>query len=94
MYVVLWEEEVLDLHYNGQMNGTLPDSMYNLENMRIMILSRNSFEGSINSDIGNMKNLTEFRINDNFFTGTLPSELGLCKNLGKDIDIFLFRKQK
>ncbi len=76
------------------MNGTLPDSIYNLEHMRIIRLSGNSFEGSIKSHIGNLTNLTEFLIDSNSFTGTLPSELGLCKKLGEDSDIFSFHKNR
>lgn len=78
----------------GKMNGTLPDSVFNLKHMRIIKLSGHSFQGSIKSEIGNLTNLTELLIDSNLFTGTLPSELGLCEKLGEDSDMFLFNTSR
>lgn len=70
------------------MNGTIPDSLYNLSQLEILALSGHSFEGEIKTEIGRLKNLTQLLLNDNGFTGTLPSELGLCEELGKQNFLF------
>lgn len=75
--------ERLWLDDNGKMNGTIPDSLYNLTQLGKLELSGNAFDGVIKAQIGNLKNLTELGLAHNKFTGTLPSELGLCENLGK-----------
>ena len=66
---------------DGRMNGTIPDSLYNLEKLKILSLTKHAFQGSIKTEIGNLKNLTELWIDHNEFTGTLPTELGLCEKL-------------
>jgi Leucine-rich repeat (LRR) protein len=68
---------------NGQMNGSLPDSLYNLKNLKKLSLSGHAFRGEIKTEIGNLSNLTEFKINGNEFIGTLPSEIGLLEQLGE-----------
>lgn len=75
--IYFWVEE------DGNMNGTLPDSLYNLRDLRKISLSGHAFGGQIKPEIGNLKELTELKLSGNQFTGTLPSELGLCEKLGK-----------
>jgi hypothetical protein len=65
------------------MTGTIPDSLYNLTDLKELWLYENQFEGSIKSEIGNLKDLVYFSIYSNLFTGTLPSELGKCEKLGE-----------
>jgi hypothetical protein len=66
------------------MNGTIPDSLYGLTNLKILSLKENDFEGSIRPEIGNLRSLKELELHSNpHMTGTLPSELGLCHNLGE-----------
>jgi protein-serine/threonine kinase len=65
------------------MNGTLPDSFYNLTKLKQLSISGHAFTGEIKTEIGNMANLTSFKISRNKFSGTLPSELGRCEKLGK-----------
>jgi Leucine-rich repeat (LRR) protein len=87
--ILIYFTEIIYLWVNedGKMNGTLPDSFYNLTKLTDISLSGHAFTGSIKTEIGNMRNLTSLKINRNKFTGTLPSELGLCEKLGKgDID--------
>ena len=73
--IYLWVNE------DGNMNGSLPDLFYNLQNLKQLSLSGHSFTGHIKTGIGNMRNLTSFKISRNSFSGTLPSELGLCEKL-------------
>jgi Leucine-rich repeat (LRR) protein len=73
------------VHEKGEtkMNGSLPDSLYNLKNLKQLSLSGHAFSGVIKTKIGNLSKLTEFKINGNEFIGTLPAEVGLLKHLGK-----------
>eukprot|EP00804_Cyclotella_cryptica_P003742 CCRYP_008909-RA/>CCRYP_008909-RA protein AED:0.31 eAED:0.06 QI:0/1/0.6/1/1/1/5/0/1068 len=77
--------EVISLYgtdiFPGNMTGTIPDSLYNLTNLKELYLYSNEFRGIIKSDIGNLKDLTWLSIAYNQFTGTLPSELGNCEKL-------------
>ncbi|KAL7543754.1 hypothetical protein ACHAXR_013446 [Thalassiosira sp. AJA248-18] len=66
------------------MEGKIPDSLYNLSNLKSLMLHDNipGFEGYLKTDIGTLKKLSDLTINDNpLLTGTLPSELGLCEEL-------------
>lgn len=74
--------------YHMSMSGPIPDSLYDLSNLRELILYENTpgFEGSLQTHIGNLRNLTDLDISGNqLLTGTLPSELGLCVELGESI---------
>ena len=75
-------EEKLSV-YMMDMNGAIPDSLYNLSKLEVLFLQSNKFGGSIKSEIGNMTELTKLMLYGNQFTGTLPSELGLCEKLGE-----------
>lgn len=66
------------------MNGSLPDSFYNLTKLKELSLSGHAFSGHISTAIGNMLNLTSLKLSRNEFSGTLPSELGLCEKLGEN----------
>ena len=65
------------------MNGTIPDSLYNLTHLEYFSIANHAFEGQIKSEIGHLKELTMLGLWGNKLTGTLPSELGLCEKLGK-----------
>lgn len=65
------------------MNGTLPDSFYNLTKLKQISLSGNSFSGQLQTGIGNFVDLVSLKISRNRFSGTLPPALGLCKKLGE-----------
>jgi Leucine-rich repeat (LRR) protein len=84
MLVYLTEVIHLWVIEDGKMNGTLPDSFYNLTKLTDITIFAHAFTGSIKTEIGNMRNLTTLYLDRNKFTGTLPSELGLCEKLGKD----------
>jgi len=77
-----WNPEIISLNGIENLTGTIPDSLYNLTNLKELYLYENLFEGSIKTEIGNLGELTHFSIYNNMFTGTLPSELGNCEKLG------------
>ena len=71
--------------YTLSMEGEIPDSLYNLSNLEVLLLHDiiPGFHGSLKMHIGNLTKLTHLTLNDNaLLTGTLPSELGLCEDLG------------
>ena len=72
--------------YNVYMSGVIPDSLYDLSDLRELFLRNNNpgFEGSLKANIGNLTKLTHLDISGNtLLTGTLPSELGNCEDLGE-----------
>jgi len=73
--------ELLALSGNGGLNGTLPSSLYELSNLRMLYLDGNDFSGSISQEVGQLILLQQFTISDNPITGVIPSTLGLCKEL-------------
>ncbi|KAL7473672.1 hypothetical protein ACHAXS_014161 [Conticribra weissflogii] len=73
--------EVLFFWDNGEMNGTIPDSLYNLTKLKTLNLGKNQFNGTISTSIGNLEHLETLILGRNRFTGILPSELGLCHEL-------------
>lgn len=74
------------LIFGTGLGGTIPNSLYNLNNLRILDLMDNfpGLEGTLKTDIGKLVNLRSLKLNNNpSFEGTLPSELGLCHKLGE-----------
>ena len=49
------------------MCGVIPDSLYELSNLKVLWLSDNipGFEGSLRENIGNLRKLTHLDISDN-----------------------------
>lgn len=79
-----------ELHLtNCDMTGTLPEEIYDLNELKGLYIAFNYFSGKISPSIGNMLNLTDFYAFDNDFTGQLPSEIGLMNSL-EDLGKFDF----
>lgn len=71
-----------ELHLaSNQLEGSIPEDLYKLGQVRKMFLNNNHFTGKISTEIGTMTNLLELWVWDNSLTGVLPSELGLLTNL-------------
>lgn len=66
----------LDLSDN-YFSGYLP--LYN--DIKIIRLNNNQFEGSISTIIGNLRSLEQLYLQDNELTGSLPTEIGILENL-------------
>jgi hypothetical protein len=67
--------------YATEMQGTIPEEIYDLTSLWRFDLHTSNFSGTISSKIGNLTSLSVFRINDNRFTGTLPTELESLSSL-------------
>jgi Leucine-rich repeat (LRR) protein len=76
--------EEIRLHVDntvGEMNGKIPDSLYNLKQLWLFSISGHAFEGEIKTEIGKLEKLMYLHLDRNKFTGPLPSELGKLEKL-------------
>jgi len=60
---------------------TIPNSIFDLWNLKIFSAYNNSLSGEISSDIVNMHNLRELRLSNNKFTGNLPQNMDNLRDL-------------
>mmetsp|Transcript_16981 Transcript_16981/g.47640 ORF Transcript_16981/g.47640 Transcript_16981/m.47640 type:complete len:408 (-) Transcript_16981:2075-3298(-) len=63
--------------------STIPGSIANYDNLRILTLSSNGITGTIPSDIGMATSLTSIDLSDNKLNGTIPPEIGTLPFLAK-----------
>lgn len=63
------------------LNSTMPNELFELENLRSLYLSFNAIQGSVPPQIAKLTNLEEFYMYGNQLNKGLPSELGLLQNL-------------
>jgi Leucine-rich repeat (LRR) protein len=63
------------------LNGTIPDEIFELPNLKSLYLSFNALEGSIPAKISQLSNLEELYMYGNMLSRNLPSEIGLLQNL-------------
>ena len=63
-----------DANLDG-LEGSIPEKIYNLPNLEILYLNRNSLSGGIESSISNLSKLKELWISNNNFSGNIPDEL-------------------
>ena len=66
---------------DNRLTGTIPSSLGNLTNLRLLWLAYNQLSGSIPSSLGNLTNLQVLDLSNNRLTGTIPSQLGNLTNL-------------
>ncbi len=65
----------------NNLNGTLPASLSQLEQLKVLELSFNKISGSLPSQIGALKNLEVLALNGNHLSGTIPASFGNLKAL-------------
>jgi uncharacterized membrane protein YgcG len=66
---------------NHTLNGTLPSSIGNLNNLTSLYLNHNNVTGSIPYSIGNLTQLEKMNLNDNQLTGSFPTSLSSLSSL-------------
>jgi hypothetical protein len=66
---------------NNDIEGPIPDSFANLDNLRVFAAQSNGLNGTIPDFLGSLDMLRTINFFDNFLTGDVPSELGLLTNL-------------
>lgn len=75
-------DKLRELHLAGnQFSGTIPDDIFELDQVQILFLNGNHFSGRIPTQLAKLTSLTRVELFDNAFTGPLPTELGLLTNL-------------
>eukprot|EP00562_Extubocellulus_spinifer_P003573 CAMPEP_0178475238 /NCGR_PEP_ID=MMETSP0696-20121128/3011_1 /TAXON_ID=265572 /ORGANISM="Extubocellulus spinifer, Strain CCMP396" /LENGTH=695 /DNA_ID=CAMNT_0020102509 /DNA_START=304 /DNA_END=2392 /DNA_ORIENTATION=- len=62
--------------YRNQLSGSIPSSIYNLDDLQVLRLNANDLTGSISSEIGKLLNLESLWLSGNRLTSSLPTELG------------------
>ncbi|WMV12259.1 hypothetical protein MTR67_005644 [Solanum verrucosum] len=77
----LSELETLDLSYNKDLTGYLPQSIGKLTKLSILILVGCGFSGPIPDSIGSLTRLVFLSLNSNQFTGRIPATIGYLTEL-------------
>ncbi|XP_019191135.1 PREDICTED: probable leucine-rich repeat receptor-like protein kinase At5g49770 [Ipomoea nil] len=77
----LSELETLDLSYNKELTGPLPQAIGNLKALSNLILVGCGFSGPIPDTIGSLTELRFLSLNSNKFVGTIPPSVGKLSKL-------------
>lgn len=72
----LSELQRLDLSYNKQLTGQLPNTLGNLVNLQNLAMIGCDFSGNIPDGLGNLVKLELLALNSNKLTGSIPPSLG------------------
>lgn len=75
---------------NNNLQGTIPEEMYLLTNLKIVNLLKNKIQGTISTRLTQLQDLEILYLDSNDLTGTLPTEIGLLPNIG---NVWLFWNQ-
>lgn len=67
--------------WSCDLSGTIPNSIGDITNLRLISFRNNSFTGTIPPSIGNLEKLYFLDLAINKISGTIPSQLGSLKNL-------------
>lgn len=68
----------------NQITGTLPDSLFELTELKTLILFGNQLNGTIPAEIANLRKLNELQLQRNKFSGVVPDDSLLAlEELGK-----------
>ncbi|CAL5330086.1 unnamed protein product [Camellia sinensis] len=65
----------------GRLQGSIPASIGNLDNLNFLDLQKNQLSGSIPPEIGALSSLTELDLSSNKLTGSIPASIGSLSNL-------------
>ncbi|XP_029128170.1 probable leucine-rich repeat receptor-like protein kinase At5g49770 isoform X2 [Cajanus cajan] len=78
---LLTELQILDLSYNKNLTGPLPNDIGNLRKLRNLLLISCGFSGPIPDTIGNLERLVFLSLNSNGFSGQIPAAIGNLSNV-------------
>lgn len=65
----------------NNLEGTLPASLGQLSELRVLELSFNKISGALPKELGTLQHLEVLALNGNYITGSIPSSFGQLKNL-------------
>jgi len=78
----LAETSITELFLSANnLEGSIPDSIYNVGSIETLMISHNSLTGQLSPDIAKLTKLRSFRVYGNNLSGEIPSEIGLLKGL-------------
>eukprot|EP00602_Paraphysomonas_sp_CaronLab_P011046 CAMPEP_0185021922 /NCGR_PEP_ID=MMETSP1103-20130426/4621_1 /TAXON_ID=36769 /ORGANISM="Paraphysomonas bandaiensis, Strain Caron Lab Isolate" /LENGTH=1297 /DNA_ID=CAMNT_0027553721 /DNA_START=274 /DNA_END=4167 /DNA_ORIENTATION=+ len=80
MFPLLPQLSVLNLMAN-RLTSSLPNTLYNATVLNELVLSWNSFSGSIATNIDQLKHLTKLDLSGNGMISSIPSSVGSLNNL-------------
>jgi hypothetical protein len=75
---------------NNKLEGTIPEELYDLEDMEQLFLYDNQIGGTISTKIGDLWKLTHYQLSQNQLTGTIPETLKSSEDLLRSIRKFMF----
>ena len=78
-----WPSLQLLSMYSTQLSGSIPETIGQLTQMKVMFLDYSALEGGIPDSITNLANLEDFRFGGSHAVGTIPQDIGKLTNLGK-----------
>ena len=71
-----------ELWMNGNnLHGSLPDKLFNLVNIKKIMVYKNKLTGNLSTNIGYKSELEVLKLGDNILSGTLLSQLGNLHNV-------------
>lgn len=71
----------LNLQNNNLQGSTIPNELYNIFGLELLLLSGSKLSGSIARQVGYLTSLRHLQISYNQITGSIPREIGWLKNL-------------
>ena len=72
---------LVNLHLTGNLIQSIPDELFELEDLVNLYLNYNKIQGELSPKIGNLLSLEELYLFKNEMSGSIPSELGNLKEL-------------
>jgi len=80
--IILYGDRVSQINLDSNnLNGHLPSSLGNLENLNVLNLKSNELRGDIPSRLGKLTNLQNLTLTSNHLKGNIPSSFSKLKNL-------------
>ncbi|CAN1137604.1 LRR receptor-like serine/threonine-protein kinase RPK2 [Linum perenne] len=86
-FAVLCDAEsrrVISLNFTSSTSslvGTLPDSIADLSDLRVLVISHHRFSGQIPTSLSNLRSLEVLQLQGNNFSGEIPSEISSLRSL-------------
>jgi len=76
-----FDGRIISLNLSGRQLTTIPESIWNLDYLRRLMIHSNQLTGSIPSEVGNLTQLIYLNLSNNQFSGDIPVQIGDLVNL-------------
>jgi Leucine-rich repeat (LRR) protein len=74
-------QSLVDLHLTDNLLQSIPEELFELENLVNLYLNYNQIQGQLSPSIGKLSSLEQLFLFQNRFSGSIPSEVGDLKEL-------------